>query len=659
MRKLALLAGVALVLCLGSRSVCAAPAQGPFADVPTDHWAYDAVNELAALGIFNGYPDQTFGGKRALTRYEFAVALQRMLQDVQRRIDAKGGPTTPGTGARGAPGPAGPQGPPGMAPEELARMRTAIETLQRLAREFADTLAQLGTDVDQLKRDLAALQARVGKVEEAIAKMPKITGTATTAFIGRTSKDFEKFAPNAALVPTDIDGRPLPRSDNVLEGMNAIYDVDLGITARLSDVATAKVLLNAGNYLQGYLNNSISTVKPVGSTSFDEVTAYYAYLEAPISFGGFGANITVGKFGQQFTPYTLKLLDVDSYTSNDKTDSGDYPILGARLNFKMGNFNVQTYAGKSEEIDYADLTSTGGNLGPPTFLGGGPLFIGNPHRLLIAPPPAAGAIDQSFGARVSYANTFSLLSSAFQITGAGATYIQAAGSQASDRFRELEVYGGNLGLRLFNLINLEGEYDKSEWKNRFGQTTSADGDDDNEVWDVRWNLGLGKLLGLGGSWRDLFLRSFYKKIGVNFDAPGNWGSIGRWKNPRGIEGTGFVLSFPFLARTTFVGEYGDYNLRLRDETIDRYDIKHYKAGFRFPLTSSQGVDLGYEQVKYSPDIGSDTKEEYINLGWGYSFNPNMSFKVLYQIIQFSAGNAIAPLQDYDGSVLATQFSVRF
>src|SRR5215210_1992272 len=147
MRKLALLAGVALALCLG-RPAVAAPGQGPFADVPTDHWAYDAVNELAQHGIVNGYPDQTFGGKRALTRYEFAVALQRMLQDVQRRIDAIPKPP-PGGGAAG---------PPGISPEELARMRTAIETPQRLAREFSDTLATLGTDVDQLKRDLAAMR---------------------------------------------------------------------------------------------------------------------------------------------------------------------------------------------------------------------------------------------------------------------------------------------------------------------------------------------------------------------------------------------------------------------------------------------------------------------------------------------------------------------
>ena len=99
----------------------------------------------------------------------------------------------------------------------------------------------------------------------------------------------------------------------------------------------------------------------VASTlSFDQVTAYYLYLDTPISFGVFGADVTVGKFGQQFTPYTLKLIDVDSYTYNDKTDSGNYPILGGRINFKVGGINVQYYAGKHDLIPYAPLTSTAG-----------------------------------------------------------------------------------------------------------------------------------------------------------------------------------------------------------------------------------------------------------------------------------------------------------
>src|SRR5438128_968143 len=96
MKKLALLAGAVAIMAFARPAL----AQGPFADVPTDHWAYDAVNELASRGIVNGYPDGTFGGKRALTRYEFAVAIQRMLQDIQHRIDAikPGAPNAPAPG---------------------------------------------------------------------------------------------------------------------------------------------------------------------------------------------------------------------------------------------------------------------------------------------------------------------------------------------------------------------------------------------------------------------------------------------------------------------------------------------------------------------------------------------------------------------------------
>src|SRR4030065_568510 len=42
----------------------------PFADVPTDHWAFDAIAELAAKGLVEGYPDGTFKGDRAMTPYD-------------------------------------------------------------------------------------------------------------------------------------------------------------------------------------------------------------------------------------------------------------------------------------------------------------------------------------------------------------------------------------------------------------------------------------------------------------------------------------------------------------------------------------------------------------------------------------------------------------
>jgi len=50
-----------------------------FPDVPENHWAYAMVQDLAYKGIVVGYPDGNFSGDRTLTRYEFAVALDRAI----------------------------------------------------------------------------------------------------------------------------------------------------------------------------------------------------------------------------------------------------------------------------------------------------------------------------------------------------------------------------------------------------------------------------------------------------------------------------------------------------------------------------------------------------------------------------------------------------
>ena len=60
----------------------------PFLDTPTNHWAYEAVQDLAKKGIVIGYPDGTYGGKRPMTRYEFAVALDRALRTVADMVAA-------------------------------------------------------------------------------------------------------------------------------------------------------------------------------------------------------------------------------------------------------------------------------------------------------------------------------------------------------------------------------------------------------------------------------------------------------------------------------------------------------------------------------------------------------------------------------------------
>jgi hypothetical protein len=107
MRKIALALAAVMV-------VAVAPAQvGRSAppDVPRDHWAFPAVDELFRLGLLRGYPDGQFRGNRPLTRYEMAGILNQANLDLAQRmsvlnarLDAlEGGRTAPAGRARRGP----------------------------------------------------------------------------------------------------------------------------------------------------------------------------------------------------------------------------------------------------------------------------------------------------------------------------------------------------------------------------------------------------------------------------------------------------------------------------------------------------------------------------------------------------------------------------
>jgi len=151
----------------------------PAQTVPFDHWAYDAVQQLVDMGIIIGYPDGTFRGNRAMTRYEFAMALSRALDAIEA-IEGPQGPAGPqgaagsagaagAAGAVGPQGPAGPQGPPGEVDyDKVAGIVTDLTA------EFADELADLRDDLDYLQDDVWDLGDRVTALEE--AKGPEVTG---------------------------------------------------------------------------------------------------------------------------------------------------------------------------------------------------------------------------------------------------------------------------------------------------------------------------------------------------------------------------------------------------------------------------------------------------------------------------------------------------
>ncbi len=54
-------------------------AANPFEDVPRNHWAYDAVSQLAVDGVVEGYGDGTYRGGQEITRYEMAQMVARAM----------------------------------------------------------------------------------------------------------------------------------------------------------------------------------------------------------------------------------------------------------------------------------------------------------------------------------------------------------------------------------------------------------------------------------------------------------------------------------------------------------------------------------------------------------------------------------------------------
>jgi hypothetical protein len=116
---------------------------------PTD-WAFQALQSLVErYGVIAGYPNQTFQGNRAMTRYEFAAGLNAALARINELVSA-------GT-------------------SDLLR-KEDLETLQKLQTQFAPELAQLRGRVDSLETRTAVLQAQqfstttklVGQVETVI-----------------------------------------------------------------------------------------------------------------------------------------------------------------------------------------------------------------------------------------------------------------------------------------------------------------------------------------------------------------------------------------------------------------------------------------------------------------------------------------------------------
>ena len=95
-------------------------------DVQPGDWAFTALQRLVEeYGCLEGYPDRTYRGNRALTRYEFAAGLNACLDVVVQLIDSS----------------------------------ESLDTVRRLQEEFAAELSTLRGRVDTLEDSVAELEA--------------------------------------------------------------------------------------------------------------------------------------------------------------------------------------------------------------------------------------------------------------------------------------------------------------------------------------------------------------------------------------------------------------------------------------------------------------------------------------------------------------------
>lgn len=185
MRTLAL-AVVAVSSLHAPRVVAAAdPAQ----TLPSEHWAYDAVRKLADEGVIVGYPDRSFRGDRAMTRYEFAMAISRLMdwRGLRGAPGAEGAAGDRGVagspGAAGAPGPRGDPGPPGPKgdkgaagePGPAASTEEVQALCARLVEEFRDELAELRDQTSSLGESVEDLSERIEALEAGLSR-PTVTG---------------------------------------------------------------------------------------------------------------------------------------------------------------------------------------------------------------------------------------------------------------------------------------------------------------------------------------------------------------------------------------------------------------------------------------------------------------------------------------------------
>jgi hypothetical protein len=147
-----LLAGLLTVLSMGFGAA-------QFSDMPAGHWATEAVEQLAAKGVLVGYPDGTFRGTETLTRYQAALILQRLLEEIEVELSATKDILGKGGAAAGA------------AAQTDPALQAQIDSLKAQVAALEASDASTRVDIEALMSEIARLSEMAAAPSAAEAVM--------------------------------------------------------------------------------------------------------------------------------------------------------------------------------------------------------------------------------------------------------------------------------------------------------------------------------------------------------------------------------------------------------------------------------------------------------------------------------------------------------
>lgn len=311
-----------LAMTIAMGITASAYAANPFSDVPAGHWAYDAVNKLAAEGVVEGYPDGTYGGDRLMTRYEMAQIVAKAM-------------------AKGA-------------------------NVDKLAAEFAGELDSLGVRVANLekKSDNVRITGQIryeygdrsGDLKEKNSKVGSIAQhrLRTRIFVnGNINEDWTytgRFENSQIL--SDIDGKSKGSTGDDDVTLNQAY-----VSGRLGGVKViaGKTDHYAGNgfiYDETAEKIELSYGKDVKLTAYYGIPTDYGYDKMwGASVGGKVGNLSLSAGYDKFQD---ALASIDSYGRDNSAKTGtDNGIWNLSANYKFGDFTLAaTYL--DSDIDLRD-----------------------------------------------------------------------------------------------------------------------------------------------------------------------------------------------------------------------------------------------------------------------------------------------------------------